>query len=633
MNVDKKIFERHFFNHLSGKDIKIGIIDTGIDDRVVKNVINCYNNVGHDYNDYIGHGTKVAQIIKKLAPMSLLYNIKIFDDCAATTSQKLLDSIKWAISQRLNIINLSLGTKDMSFFSDFDYICKKAISNDIFIVSAIANDYSYTLPAVLDSVIGVASSNHKIADKHGYYFLNNGHIQCIADGSKYINNVDIETHCIKTLTSYAAPFISSVIALILEYNKSINYLELLSLLNTCSLKDSHLNLNYVFKNTSNDFLLKKNNTNLLENKYIHNSKKVFYFPLLSEQYYFNEYIDLLNTNIKGITDLKIIDNNSHRKNFYEEIQFKSSNVKYDILNNRDILLISDSVLSLNDISLSHLKQYLEDYINKNKIVYFLITKNQLKSIIWDDKIINYKNLVYFNQIIKPYRSIEFCRSIKNDIPNLTLIDLSTFSKRYLDIQLALRRQFMKKNLSLLQISTIKYTVLFGFDFVLCLDLFLEDFPFSGISTFINYLNYELLSSKEADLIFYSYDSSPYYQYEDLLNIRKCNNALFIDSCLRMTQPDSFILVVDQFIDLPFLKKNIECLFIQFDPDFIVILLDATFPSINQDLQVNVDFNQKDELIKKINSLIKNISNNILLVDFSNLSWPNNIYEIIINFYK
>ena len=55
-----------------------------------------------------------------------------------------------------------------------------------------------------------------------------------------------------------------------------------------------------------------------------------------------------------------------------------------------------------------------------------------------------------------------------------------------------------------------------------------------------------------------------------------------------------------------LCKNIETLFIQFDPDFIIILIVAVFPNIKQDLQINFDVNQNDELINKINFLLKNI---------------------------
>ncbi len=633
MKIHKIRFDRQFFHNLNGKNVKIGIIDTGVDERVVKNIINAYKNGYSDYGDYIGHGTKVAQIIGKLSPMSLLYNIKIFDDNVNTTSQKLLDGINWAIYQKLDIINLSLGTKDMSYFDDFNCVCKKAIRNNVFIVSSIANDYSLTLPAILDNVIGVASSNHKILDKYGYYFLNNKSIQCIADGGKYFSSDDIETPGLKFLTSYAAPIISSIIALLLEYNKSISYKELLNLLSYCSLKDSPHNINYIFENLHSDFSLKKIRTNLLENKYIKNAKEVFYFPLLSEHYYFREYADLLKANVGGLNSFIINDENSNKKKFYEEMQPEGVQLEQNTLKNCDLFVIGNSVLSLNDNSIARLKQLLKEAIDSDKLVYSLINQNQINSIISDEKLINYKNLIFSNHFFNSFKNKNFHRSLKTDIPTLVLLDLSTTGIGYLDIQLQLRRQFIKKNLSILQISTVKFAELFGFDFILNMDLLSNDFPFTMVNTLINYINYELMSSINADLIFYAYDSSPYYQYNDLLDIRKCNNGLFIDSCLRMTQPDAFFLLVDQFTDLLILQQNIESIFIQHNPDFIVILLNVDFPTFNQNLQKKIELNQRNVFFEKINSLIKNIPKIVLLIDFSNHSWADKIYDIIINYYN
>ena len=62
---------------------------------------------------------------------------------------------------------------------------RRGKKKNIFIVSAISNNYSFSLPAILENVIGVGCTNNHIEDKYGYYFLEHKHIQCMADGGRY----------------------------------------------------------------------------------------------------------------------------------------------------------------------------------------------------------------------------------------------------------------------------------------------------------------------------------------------------------------------------------------------------------------------------------------------------------------
>ena len=78
----------NILHNFHGKNIKIGIVDTGINNSIVPNIINSFKGDYPDYNDYVGHGTKVASIINSLTHSTILYNIKIFDKESNSTAQK-----------------------------------------------------------------------------------------------------------------------------------------------------------------------------------------------------------------------------------------------------------------------------------------------------------------------------------------------------------------------------------------------------------------------------------------------------------------------------------------------------------------------------------------------------------------
>jgi len=59
--------------------------------------------------DFIGHGTACAGIITKNAPEVELLIIKIFDKELNSSYDLLLKAIDFAIEDKVNIINLSLG--------------------------------------------------------------------------------------------------------------------------------------------------------------------------------------------------------------------------------------------------------------------------------------------------------------------------------------------------------------------------------------------------------------------------------------------------------------------------------------------------------------------------------------------
>ena len=101
------------FHDLNGEGVKVAIIDSGIDcsHEILQHVTAgiCFEFsegqvlTSEDYRDTSGHGTAVASIIKKKAPGTELYAIKIFDQSLIVEQKILLESIRWAIDQNVDI--------------------------------------------------------------------------------------------------------------------------------------------------------------------------------------------------------------------------------------------------------------------------------------------------------------------------------------------------------------------------------------------------------------------------------------------------------------------------------------------------------------------------------------------------
>ncbi|RQW67063.1 hypothetical protein DUK53_07675 [Listeria sp. SHR_NRA_18] len=123
---------------ITGKGIKIAILDTGVDlkneDITFKKGINFTSGEVTDFADRNGHGTKIAGIIGArkngegligIAPESDLYICKVANDSGKVSFDGLMKGLDWAVEQEVDIINISLE------FGDGDKALKKAIDRAI----------------------------------------------------------------------------------------------------------------------------------------------------------------------------------------------------------------------------------------------------------------------------------------------------------------------------------------------------------------------------------------------------------------------------------------------------------------------------------------------------------------------
>ena len=64
----------------------------------------------NDFLDRLGHGTAVMAAIQEKAPDAEYFAVRVFDRELRTNIDTLVAAIQWCIDQKMDVVNLSLGT-------------------------------------------------------------------------------------------------------------------------------------------------------------------------------------------------------------------------------------------------------------------------------------------------------------------------------------------------------------------------------------------------------------------------------------------------------------------------------------------------------------------------------------------
>ena len=137
----------------TGKGIKIGVIDTGINlshpdffnQDETSRFLKGYDFVDNDTvpQDTNGHGTQVTGIIaadgqlKGIAPMAEIFSYRVSSDGESVPSNLIIKAINQAVEDRVDIINISLGVN--MTHNKIDEAVNNAINQGIVVVAAAGN--------------------------------------------------------------------------------------------------------------------------------------------------------------------------------------------------------------------------------------------------------------------------------------------------------------------------------------------------------------------------------------------------------------------------------------------------------------------------------------------------------------
>ena len=111
--------------------------------------------VSAGYEDTLGHGTAVCALTQTMAPDADVFSVKVFDRRLATSASVVVRAIDWCLEQRMDIVNLSLGTANPDHRSQFAVAAERVHAAGAVLVSAYEVNGTLMLPGSMPGVIGV----------------------------------------------------------------------------------------------------------------------------------------------------------------------------------------------------------------------------------------------------------------------------------------------------------------------------------------------------------------------------------------------------------------------------------------------------------------------------------------------
>ena len=142
---------------MTGRSVRVAVIDSGVHashphiGRVAGGVTIGEQSSENSFTDFLGHGTAVMAAIQEKAPEADYFAVRIFRSKLRTNADILVRAIEWCIDQRMDVINLSLGTANPAHAHRF----LPLIPHAGIVVSAREMDGSPAFPGSLPGVIGV----------------------------------------------------------------------------------------------------------------------------------------------------------------------------------------------------------------------------------------------------------------------------------------------------------------------------------------------------------------------------------------------------------------------------------------------------------------------------------------------
>lgn len=573
----------------------IAIVDSGIDvsDSIFRNIkisgisvdfdetTNKWGMIKNgDIKDEIGHGTAISSIIvKKLAESNVqaeLIIVKLFDKDYKTDEERLLIALKY-ISENItcDIVHLSLGITICSKLYELSLLCEKLYSQGKIIIGAFDNMGAMSYPASFKHVIGVDVSK-LCKGKNEWIYIENSPINILTPNRihrcSWLNGKETFVEG----SSFSAADITAFVAQYMKMTDSYDYNTIMNALKVQSA--SKVPQSY----------------NIQGNRFIRPEKAVV-FPFNKEMHSLRRFQSELSFEIMGYYDT-IYSRNIH----------KSCDSIIGGCKRQDDSILVEDIKSLDwksdfdTLILGHI-QALSEVLKKDMHDYFISKCQEFN-----------KNLFSFDDVSKyldTYRNVNVYspKTSSGDLPDNSFGKLFRIGKPIIGvfgtsskqgkftIQLELRKRFVEEGYRVGQLGTEPHSELFGFD---------EVFPM-GYNYNIELSDQECIPAindkmhrielKNPDVIIVGGQSStiPYF-YGNTIYM-----SPFQQQLLYATVPDCFVLVVNAYDDIDYIKKTIN--YLESIGQVLAIVVSPVLPKVvlgEMTFRKDISIDESVEMFKK-----------------------------------
>ncbi len=156
--------------------MKVAIIDDEINQDIITDVSikkTFLKIEGNAESLGFSHSTKIVSILKAVASEFEVLNIVIMEKDAHGTIEGIADALKICLEEEVDIVSMSLGTTKLSeYYYLKDYI-KKLNQKGVLIVSALNNNSHMTIPACMNTVLGVRYDHLGLLPKNSIRYSKN----------------------------------------------------------------------------------------------------------------------------------------------------------------------------------------------------------------------------------------------------------------------------------------------------------------------------------------------------------------------------------------------------------------------------------------------------------------------------
>lgn len=230
----------------TGKGVRVAIVDSGVDTEhpdlkgKIKESVEAVTVDGKiefqqsTSGDQAGHGTACAGIISSVAPEAELHSVKVLGPNASGSGEMFLVGLDYAIKQKYDVINLSLGTTKRDYFGPLHDLMDRAYHSGCIIVAA-ANNLPYpSYPSIFSSSV-VSVVKRAGGDPFNFGFRYGHVIELVAPGVEVRTTWPGGGYRNLTGNSFACPYMVGIIALMIEAYPNLTPFQVKTILHTRAL--------------------------------------------------------------------------------------------------------------------------------------------------------------------------------------------------------------------------------------------------------------------------------------------------------------------------------------------------------------------------------------------------------------